>query len=240
MMPTTRLSLLLAIGMALSQSCGLASSEQEPDDGAGQPALLARVYLAQRAVKTVTGTLTHRTVRPDEPADEAEIYLATFALKAPDCYNVEYTRPSAPGWIKRLCSDGKQRWQIEQFDVGMAPDETVEAVPAGGDGKDLGKRLTSFLRLDPEELARDFSVVVTAKADGGCSLELTPRDAGLAEQVKRIEVEFDPDLHTSAIRLDDPQGNRVIVTIETAVYNQEIAPEVFISASKSETAKPVP
>jgi hypothetical protein len=203
------------------------------DEGPVQD-LLTRLLGAQQAVTSVAGTFVQRNLRADDPDGTASVHEATFALQVPDKYNLVYTKPGDDEWRLRYCSDGVLRREITQMFAGQDPDVITTPVKAagggangeGGDGADIGRYISTFLRFDPAEVNKDF-VVTIATAGDGFRLDLLPRGADLARQVKSVAVELDGGFRTREIRFDDPQGNRVVVSVVTSEYNGTIPAGMF-------------
>jgi len=208
--------------------------------------LLKRMVLAQRGITTIQGTLTQTMRRADEEPASGDAHLGRFAVQVPDRYNLVYSKPKDDQWRLRLCCDGERRWRIEQFFADEAPDVVVRLVrpPAAAPGAggaapaapaakedEVGealRRIIDFRRLDLSTIGKDFKPAAEAMPDGTYRLTLVPRQAGLAQHIRVVVATLDQDFHTTGIVLDDPQGNRVTVVITTAVYNQPVAPEVFV------------
>lgn len=187
--------------------------------------LLQRVLAVQRGVTSISGRFTQRTVRIDDPEQAGDTYHARFDLLAPDKYNIVYTKPGDDEYRLRYCSDGQQRAQQEQIMAGQTPDTQVRPVAKAGED-DAMRRITALFRLDPVAITRDFTITPIER-EGGHTVQLVPRSPGLAEHVQRIEVDLDASLRTSGMRIDDPRGNRILITIEEAVYNPTLPPDTF-------------
>ncbi|MBA3686122.1 MAG: outer membrane lipoprotein carrier protein LolA [Planctomycetes bacterium] len=195
--------------------------------------LLTRLLKAQQTITSVSGRFTQRNLRADDPEGTASLHEATFALQAPDKYNLVYTKPGDDEWRLRYCSDGVVRKEVTQMFAGQEPD--VVASPVKGDGGtgaggvDIGRYISAFLRFDPVAVNKDF-IVAIATAGEGYRLDLLPREAELARQVQSISVDLDANFQTRGIRFDDPQGNRIVVNVTKAVYNDGIPPGTFTHA----------
>lgn len=196
--------------------------------------LLTKLLGAQQAITSVSGRFVQRNLRADDPEGTATVHEARFAMQVPDRYNLVYTKPGDDEWRLRYCSDGNVRREITQMFAGQEPDVITTAVrreaSAGdvgaGDGADLGRYISTFLRFDPVAVNKDF-VVAIATAGEGYRLDLLPRGADLAKQVKSISVDLDQSFQTKEIRFDDPQGNRIVVSVVESVYNGTIPPGTF-------------
>ena len=186
--------------------------------------LLQRVLAVQRGITSISGRFTQRSVRIDDPEQGSDVYVARFALMAPDKYNIVYTKPGDDEYRKRFCSDGQTRAEQEQILADQAPDTVVRPVVKGDD--DAMRRITALFRLDAAALTRDFTITPRARGDAYTVL-LVPRAPGLAEHIQRVEVDLDPSLRTTGMRIDDPRGNRILIAIEEVAYNPTLPPETF-------------
>lgn len=218
------LSLILAGG-----SVAIPAAEAEPAPApastVGVEDLLQRVLAAQRGVTSISGRFSQRTMRVDDPEQAGDVYSAHFDLLHPDKYNIVYTKPGDDEYRQRYCSDGQNRASQEQIFAGQTPDTVVQPVTKTGDD-DAMVRITALFRLDPVAITRDFTIAPKAHGDAWTVL-LVPRSPGMAEKIQRIEVDLDPSLRTKAARIDDARGNRILITIEEAVYNPTLPPETF-------------
>jgi len=97
------------------------------------------------------------------------------------------------------------------------------------DDSDIFRRITGFFRVDDAALKQDFKLVAEAR-EGGYRLTLVPLKPAIADQLKMIAVDLDAAFKTTAIAFDDTQGNRIIVTVEEAIYNRSLPDETFIYA----------
>ena len=213
------LSLLLAGG-----SMELAAAEGEAAPAPAVDDLIQRVLAAQRGVTSISGRYTQRTVRLDDPEQAVDVYHARFDLLHPDKYNIIYTKPGDDEYRQRYCSDGRHSASQVQIMAGVEPDTVVHPVAAGND--DAMANITALFRLDPVAIARDFTIAPEARGEAW-TVVLVPRTPGLAEKMQRIEVDLDPSLRTKSLRIDDARGNRILITIEEAVYNPTLPPETF-------------
>ncbi len=211
--------------LAFLLTSALVSAETDLAPAVASDDLLQRVLAAQRGVTSISGRFTQRTVRIDEPDLAGDVFDAHFDLLAPDKYNIIYTKPGDDEYRLRYCSDGQNRAQQEQIMLGQPPDVVVKPVTKDGDD-DAMHRITALFRLDPVAINRDFTVTPQARGDAFTVL-LMPRSPGLAERIQRIEVDLDPSLRTKAVRIDDPRGNRILITIEEAIYNPTLPPSTF-------------
>ncbi len=204
------------------------------EDGSSRD-LLTRLLVAQQSITSVSGRLVQRNIRVDDPEGGGNTHEATFALEVPDKYNLVYTKPGDDEWRLRMCSDGKVRRQIEQMFADQQPDVSESVVGGGagdggagngGGGTGIGERISEFLRFDPIAVNKDF-IVSIATAGEGFRLDLLPRGGDLARQVKGISIDLDTQFRTREVRFDDPQGNRIVISVVEAVYNVAIPPETF-------------
>ena len=191
----------------------------------GAEDLLQRVIAVQRGLTTISGRFTQKTVRVDDPELDSDVYHARFDLMHPDKYNIIYTKPGDDEYRLRYCSDGSNRGRQEQLFADGKPDTEVQPVAKATDD-DAMARITALFRLDPVAITRDFTITPQPNGDSWTVL-LVPREPGLAEKVKGIEVDLDPSLRTKGVRIDDARGNRILITIEEAVYNPVLPPETF-------------
>jgi outer membrane lipoprotein-sorting protein len=201
------------------------------EDAKGDPAndaqLLANILAAQQKVETVQGKFTQRTThKDDEPNEPPFVLTARFAIKQPDHYNLVVSDPKIKGKLERTCSDGKKRWNI---DIGFEGDEPTVSTKTidPNDDEDPFRRITSFFRIDRAELEKEFKLAAE-KSDAGSRLSLTPINPGLAEQIERIFIDLDGEFHTTSILMYLPDGARIAITIDEAVYNKPIDDAEFV------------
>lgn len=200
------------------------------EPAANDQALLEKILAAQKTVETVQGRFTQRSSNTKDSPDEVFVLKAVFAIKQPDHFNLTYTKPGDDGWRERICSDGKTRWDVEILFTGDEPTVSKKTVDPNDDQDPL-RRVAAFFKLDRAELEKEFSIVAE-KREGGSRLTLTPVNPGLAEQIAKIVVELDGEMRTSQVQFEDQDGNRIVLTIDEAVYNKPIADEEFVYKPK--------
>ncbi|HYE04927.1 MAG TPA: outer membrane lipoprotein carrier protein LolA [Planctomycetota bacterium] len=197
-----------------------------------QQQILIDVFTVQRATTSAQGTFIHTTRQVDDAEADATVRHGRFALERPKKYFLELRNPKIADMRDVFASDGVKRVKLEQFDA-ETTDITETAVEDGGGSEDLFRRILNLIQMQDPAAFKDFAFAPEATADGA-RLVLTPRAGSeAAQQAKRIVIDLDRDQRTRRIQFDDPQGNRVDVQIEEAVYDQPIPPETF-------TQKPAP
>ncbi len=208
-----------AIAAVLVAAADLSSEQQQA---------LVAVFTVQRATKTAQGTFVHTTRQVDDAEGDATRRLGRFALEKPNKYFLELRNPKLADARDVFASDGVERVHIEQFDVETVDEKRTPVKAGGGAGsEDLFRRILNLIQLQDPAAFKDFAFAPETTADG-LRLVLTPRTGSeAAQQAKRIVIDLDRDQRTRRIQFDDPQGNRVDVQIEEAVYNQPIPPETF-------------
>ncbi|MBA3846924.1 MAG: outer membrane lipoprotein carrier protein LolA [Planctomycetes bacterium] len=197
-----------------------------------QQQLLIDVFTVQRATSSAQGTFIHTTRQVDDEEADATVRHGRFALERPKKYFLELRNPKIADMRDVFASDGVMRVRLEQFDA-QTTDRKDTPVSEGAGSEDLFRRILNLIQMQDPAAFKDFAFAPETTADGA-RLVLTPRAGSeAAQQAKRIVIDLDRDQRTRRIQFDDPQGNRVDVQIEEAVYNQPIAPETF-------TQKPAP
>ncbi len=183
-------------------------------------ALLATIAKAAAGTTTVVGACEWRTTKQDQ--DEPQALACTFALQAPDRYNIVETDATKSGWKKRLCSDGQRQWEVETTFAGVKPDVT--------DGKaspdsDLN-RLFACLRGDTTRPRQRNVLTATAAERGGTTIALAPKP-GLRTDLVKGAIVVDAQGHVQSLSLTLDGGQRVDVRITAATYGGAIAPATF-------------
>ncbi len=197
-----------------------------------QQQILVDLFTVQRATTSAQGTFIHTTRQVDDEEADATVRHGRFALARPKKYFLELRNPKIADMRDVFASDGVERVRIEQFDK-ETTDEKRTPVSEGAGSEDLFRRILNLIQMQDPAAFKDFAFAPETTADG-TRLVLTPRTGSeAAQQAKRIVIDLDRGSRTRRIQFDDPQGNRVDVQIEEAVYDQPIAPETF-------TQKPAP
>lgn len=197
------------------------------------PAILDQVVAAQQHHTTVQGKLrwlTRQIADPTAPVREQQVQ---FFLAFPQRYHVIVTKADDQEAKQHYVSDGKTRWEIMQLFEGEKPD--VKTAPIGGDDE-FERRLMACFRFDLASLQGDFSILAVATADQGAEIRLTPSAAKLKEQLSVLVLTFDAKRALTAIRSDDPQGNRLDFVVQEATYDQALDDALF--HVESDKAKP--
>jgi hypothetical protein len=195
---------------------------------AGEPihdaTILDQVVAAQQHHTTVQGKLrwlTRQIADPTAPVREQQV---RFFLAFPQRYHVIVTKADDQEAKQHFVSDGKTRWEITQLFEGEKPD--VKTAPIGGDDE-FERRLMACFRFDLASLQGDFSILAFATADQGAEIRLTPNAAKLKEQLSVLVLNFDAKRVLTAIRSDDPQGNRFNFVVQEAIYDQVLDDALF-------------
>lgn len=186
--------------------------------------VLAQVVAAQQGHTTVQGRLRWQTRQIADPSAPVREQLVRFFLAFPARYHVVVSKPDDADSRQSYVSDGITRWEVSQLFAGEAPDK--KAAPVGGDDE-FERRLMACFHFDLASLQRDFTILAAATANGGAEIRLTPSAEKLKDQLSALVLTFDAKRVLSAIRSDDPQGNRLEFTVLEAVYDQPIDDAVF-------------
>lgn len=193
-------------------------------DAVHDAALLDRVVAAQQGHTTVQGRLRWLTSRvDDEPGTPAREQHVRFLLAFPQRYCVIVTKPGDEDTKTSFISDGTTRWELTQLFAGEVPEKKSTPV---GNGDDVEQRLLACFRFDLAALRKDFTIVATPMPDGSL-ITLTPIADKLKHQLTTLALVFDPAHRLTAIRSEDPQGNRLVFAVLEAVYDQPIDDAVF-------------
>ncbi len=197
-----------------SASAGaVAAPPPTPDEGASD-ALLAAIAKAAAATTTVIGSCEWRTTTPGQ--DQPAVLGCTFALAAPDRYNIVESDATKSDWKKRLCSDGETQWEIEATFAGVKPDVTTARASPDSDLN----RLFACLRGDTTRLRERYRLTAAAGAQGGATIALAPKP-GLRTDLVRGEITLDAQDHVQALALTLDGGQRIEVRITAATYGGE-------------------
>lgn len=188
------------------------------------PAVLDQVVAAQQNHTTVQGRLRWQTRQIADVTAPVREQLVRFFLAFPNRYHVVISKPDDPESRQSYVSDGITRWEVSQLFEGEKPD--VKAAPVGGDDE-FERRLMACFRFDLVSLQRDFSILAVASADGGAEIRMTPITQKLKEQLTMLVLTFDAKRVLTAIRSDDPQGNRLDFVVVEATYNQPLDDALF-------------
>lgn len=186
-------------------------------------ALLDRVVAANQGHTTVQGRLRWLTSRIDDPTTPPREQLVRFFLAFPNRYAVVVTKPDDEESKTSFISDGTTRWELTQLFAGEAPDK--KAMPVG-DGDEVEQRLLACFRFDLAALRMDFTIVAQALPDGA-QIVLTPKAEKLKQQLTVLVLTFGAENQLTAIRSEDPQGNRLVFTVLEAVYDQPLDDALF-------------
>ena len=121
----------------------------------------------------------------------------------PTMYNV-YTSDLERGDVHRWCSDGVDRWAIEQAIQGEDP--TVRKFKPGLTDVDRD-RVVACVLLDLPVLNKEFSIIRT-----GDRMVFTPRDPALAGDLSSMTVVLSDGVPTEVI-IDDTHNTRIKLVI---------------------------
>ncbi len=204
---------------------------------AGEPihdaAILDQVVAAQQHHTTVQGKLrwlTRKITDPTAPVGEQQV---RFFLAFPQRYHVIVTKADDQEWKQHFVSDGKTRWEITEYDKDEKPDKKATLI---GEGDELERQLMACFRFDLASLQDDFSILAVASAEQGAEIRLTPIALKIKEQVTALVMFFDAKRALTAIRVEDPQDNRIDFVVQEATYDQTLDEALF--HVESDKAKP--
>lgn len=224
--------------LAVTLCAFLGAAAENPADSSA-PATLDQILASAATYQTASGTFTQQTYRHDETAAQAgTTHTGTFYLRRPQAYDVTFTKPDDAEYILRLISDGTQQWTVEQIFADQAPDVSVRAVEADSG---MGQQLARLMRFDRAALEESFTLreeplpevpLTTEKKSAGqqpsvIRVHLTPRDPELAAQLGTVQVDLTAAGRVASIIIDDPQGNRTVLTILTLEYDTPLPAGVF-------------
>jgi hypothetical protein len=194
-------------------------SAAEPTHDAAR---LAQVVAAQQGHTTVQGRLRWLTSRVDDPTTPPREQHVRFFLAFPDRYALVVTKPGDDDSKQSFISDGRTRWEVMQLFADEQPEK--KAVPVGED--EIEQRLLACFRFDLARLRQDFAIVAMPAGDGTV-ITLTPTAEKLKQQLTALVLTFDAEHRLTAIRSEDPQGNRFDFTVLEAVYDQPLDDALF-------------
>jgi hypothetical protein len=198
---------------------GLPGFTAEP---AHDAARLEQVVAAQQGRTTVHGRLRWLTSRADDPAMPPREQHVRFFLAFPDRYALVVTKPDDVESKQSFISDGKTRWEVMQLFADQQPDK--KAIPVGED--EVEQRLLACFRFDLARLRQDFTLVAVPVGNGTV-ITLTPAAEKLKQQLTVLALTFDANHRLTAIRSEDPQGNRFDFTVLEAQYDQPLDDALF-------------
>lgn len=187
-------------------------------------AVLEQVVSAQRGHTTVRGKLRWLTSQRDDPGAPVREQHVRFFLAFPNRYAVVVTKPDDNESKQSFVSDGNTRWEVTQLFADEKPE--IKAAAVGGDD-DIERRLLACFRFDLPALRRDFTVTATGTPDQGAIVILTPLTEQMKEQLTLLALTFDAAKKLTAIRSEDPQGNRFDFVVVEAVYDEPLDDALF-------------
>lgn len=188
------------------------------------PATLDQVLATAATYQTASGTFVQKTYRRDEADSQAgTTHMGTFYLRRPQAYDVTFTKPDDVEYVLRLISDGTQQWTVEQIFADQAPDVSIRPVEAG---QGMGQQLARLMRFDRAALEESFTLR-EEHLPSGIRVHLQPRDPELTAQLGTVQVELTAAGRVASIIIDDPQGNRTVLTILTLDYDVPLPGGVF-------------
>jgi hypothetical protein len=212
----------LAAAIVLAVCLGQLSAQEAPP--AEIPSAVQALAAAQAGVTSLQGSFRWLTL----PADggEARERRGTFQLVravggAGHRFNVT-TSDLEGADIHRWCSNGIDRWEIEQQVPEEAP--VKRKLEAGARQLDLD-RIVACLLIDLPSLQRDFAMQVPV--DEPRRIVLVPRREELQRDVRQLEVLIVAD-QPSAVVISEPNGNRIRLVVGEITRNQAI-PEVYFN-----------
>jgi hypothetical protein len=187
-------------------------------------ARLEQVVAAHQGHTTVQGRLRWLTSQRDDPGAPVREEHVRFYLRFPDHYALVLTKPQDQDYKLSFISDGVTRTEVTQLFDGQAPDVKKTAV---GTGDEVDRLVLTCFRFDLVAMQKDFAVTATAAADHRTIITLTPLAAKLKEQLTVLVLTFSADQKLTAIRSEDPQGNRFDFTVLEAIYDQPLDDALF-------------
>lgn len=205
--------------MVLLFLLGLPGLAAEPTHDAAR---LDQVVAAQQGHTTVQGRLRWLTGRVDDPATPPREQHVRYFLAFPDRYALVVTKPGDDDSKQSFISDGRTRWEVMQLFADERPE--VKAMPVGED--EVEQRLLACFRFDLARLRQDFAIVAVPAGDGTV-VTLTPAADKLKQQLTVLVLTFDAMHRLTAIRSEDPQGNRFDFTVLEAIYDQRLDDALF-------------
>jgi len=220
------LCLFASLGAA-AENAAKGSAETSTDSTAS--ATLDQILATAATYQTASGTFVQKTYRRDEAdAQAGTTHDGTFYLRRPQAYDVTFTKPDDAEYVLRLISDGSQQWTVEQIFSDQIPDVSTRAVEAG---EGMGQQLARLMRFDRAALEESFTLreelLPEEQKPSGIRVHLKPRDPELAAQLGTVQVDLTAAGRVASIVIDDPQGNRTVLTILGLEYDAPLPTGVF-------------
>lgn len=185
----------------------------------GVPADVQALADAQARVTSLAGTFRWLTGTVDGSGEVreriGEFHVVRRPGGAPSKYNVKLTDPDGAD-VHRWCSDGVERWAIEQPIPGEEP--TRRRMKPGAQDLDLD-RIVACVLLDLPALTRDFAIRLEER-EGIRRLVFTPSTAELRQELVQVVVTMDGD-DPREVLMDDPKGTRIRLVIKELAKDKE-------------------
>ena len=213
----------LAAAVALAVCLGRMTAEEVPPSEA-VPAAVTALAAQQASVTSLRGAFRWLTL----PADgrETRERRGTFQVvreTAVSAQRFNVTTSDLDGAdVHRWCSNGSERWEIEQ----QVPEEepTKRKLERGAQQIDLD-RIVACLLFDLPTLQRDFIMIIPA--DEPRRILFVPRDEGLQRDLRQLEVVVVDDQPTAVV-ISEPSGSRIRLVITELKRNESI-PEIYFN-----------
>ncbi len=194
------------------------------------PAIVA-LAATQATFENLSGDFRWLTGTVDGSGEVRE-KIGTFAVQrgvagAANKYNIKMSDADFSD-MHRWCSDGVDRWEIEQIIIDEPP--TKRLLKPGAQDLDLD-RVVACVLLDLPRLTRDFTITLETAANGVRSLVFMPLGQ-LKEQLARIVVILDGDDPKEVI-VDDARNTRLRLVMLSLLKNQKMNETIFRPAPKN-------
>ena len=211
----------LAVAVASVVCFGCLTAEEAPSVDP-VPAAVAALAAQQASVTSLQGSFRWLTLPADggEPRERRGTFQVVRASAGlPQRFNVT-TSDLDGADVHRWCSNGSERWEIEQ----QVPEEppTKRKLERGAQQLDLD-RIVACLLVDLPTLQRDF--ILSVPADESHRILFIPRHEELQRDLRQLEVVV-VDGQPSAVLISDPSGSRIRLVITELKRNEPI-PEIY-------------
>ncbi|MFW5845086.1 MAG: LolA family protein [Planctomycetota bacterium] len=203
-----------------------AAGPGDETDGTDAPGddLLGRILAAQADHQTAVGKLEKITRQAEFPDMEPQRFLIDAWIQRPDSYHLRFVQPlDDEGTYEAYVSDGETAWKVVVFDPEVPA--VIDAEPV--QENDPMGRIAEFLPLRRAALEEDFDLSASPLEAGGSQVELQPKTADMAKNLKHILITFDEAHEVHEVRIHYTDGNLDILRVHELAHPDHIDPERF-------------